>query len=586
MSCRRNCLLWRLLVDALRVAQCYGGGCVCPSGQTDCSGYCKDLKTDANSCGSCGNKCTGGQICSGGTCKCPDGKILCGGTCIDPKSDKANCGRCGNTCPSAQSCLSGTCACEGSRTFCSEQCIDTNSSTAHCGACSKACGRGQLCNIGTCECPRTLSYCEVHDGCFDLQSDTLNCGRCTNVCPPEATRCSKGQCLIASFVAVPANSPKVSSAPPGQPKIVLAQGSTLAISSSSGGLSCNPKCTLDSRSGSNYTITKAANLTDVYILKRGIICLLVQKSDVGSFVIEAGCPRADAMTKRQDGQLMPFWYLFNSTDGKIKMMNANLGPSDGCMVADASGNVTVGSCDSNAAAAWKLGIVLEGSGSTAPLAAIIGGAVGVAVGIAAIAVGAFFLIRRRKSSQKESDGFPADPVNSLVVGEDKDVKSSLAQEPVPLVDLGKGSPIYFAYGGDLEKGIQAVDVKTFSDVVNPHVPNRKDELGASIGDRIYIETAFSDGWVLGTRLSDGAQGLMPASALELARDPRPLSPRLGARSPVLVSAADTPRLESPPPLNEPEMGRADFSPIPPSFSPVPPVRPIYIFSVFKERFIC
>ncbi|HLD80779.1 MAG TPA: NosD domain-containing protein, partial [archaeon] len=39
-----------------------------PSGQTDCSGTCRNLQTDNSNCGSCGNACTGGTVCHQGQC--------------------------------------------------------------------------------------------------------------------------------------------------------------------------------------------------------------------------------------------------------------------------------------------------------------------------------------------------------------------------------------------------------------------------------------------------------------------------------------------------------------------------------------
>src|SRR5579864_5070283 len=34
---------------------CFGNACACPSGQTDCSGTCRDLSNDTANCGTCGN---------------------------------------------------------------------------------------------------------------------------------------------------------------------------------------------------------------------------------------------------------------------------------------------------------------------------------------------------------------------------------------------------------------------------------------------------------------------------------------------------------------------------------------------------
>lgn len=70
--------------------------CTCPSGQTDCSGTCKDLQTDESNCGMCGNVCASGYGCLAGTCTaCP------GGTCTSCTDDHG--------CPFKTKCESGLC---------------------------------------------------------------------------------------------------------------------------------------------------------------------------------------------------------------------------------------------------------------------------------------------------------------------------------------------------------------------------------------------------------------------------------------------------------------------------------------------
>ncbi|MCX6777953.1 MAG: hypothetical protein NT157_03635, partial [Candidatus Micrarchaeota archaeon] len=41
----------------------------CPSGETDCSNLCKNLQTDPDNCGTCGNDC-GEGTCTAGVCSC------------------------------------------------------------------------------------------------------------------------------------------------------------------------------------------------------------------------------------------------------------------------------------------------------------------------------------------------------------------------------------------------------------------------------------------------------------------------------------------------------------------------------------
>lgn len=105
-------------------SQCTGGktcsshSCVCPSGQTDCSGTCKDLQKDESNCGTCGHSCSGGQACVAGSCfNCP------GGTCVSCTTD--------HDCPFKTKCESDVCT---------GHCIDHT-----------ACSDDQLCVTSTCQ---------------------------------------------------------------------------------------------------------------------------------------------------------------------------------------------------------------------------------------------------------------------------------------------------------------------------------------------------------------------------------------------------------------------------------------------------
>lgn len=65
-DCLRNCADPKV---------CSAGSCedTCPSGTTNCNGACVDVATNANHCGSCGNKCTAGAngdpVCDNKICK-------------------------------------------------------------------------------------------------------------------------------------------------------------------------------------------------------------------------------------------------------------------------------------------------------------------------------------------------------------------------------------------------------------------------------------------------------------------------------------------------------------------------------------
>jgi len=413
----------------------------------------------------------------------------------------------------------------------------------------------------------------------DLTSDPLNCGTCQNACPAEATRCSKGQCLLATFVAAPLDKPTLPVNYTVDPKIVLVQGSTLAIGSTTGGLSCVPKCSLSARSKSEYVVSKVANMTDVYTFKRGTVCLLVLVSEVGTNVIEAGCPSTTRrLMDRQDGKLMGYWTVYNST-GTTKILNANMDSNTGCIQVTTSGPVTVGSCDSPEAGQWTVAMAVESPSSGPSIGVIVGAAVAGVAAIGAAAGLGYHLVKKRKAGPEGSEtdvdedskiadasavdsGYadPYDPQKLPIA------PAVAAMEPRNVVDLGKGSQLYVAYGGSLDKGIRFVDVKNFGSATSDYKATREDELSISKDDRIYVESAFSDGWALGTNTNTGKEGLFPADFIDLATPlGRSLSPVAPARSTAefqpaaapsntisIVSAAavlakaEAPRLVSPP----------------------------------------
>jgi hypothetical protein len=113
-----------------------GKGCFCPPGQMVCSGVCRDLSTNVNNCGSCGNACTGGRSCVGGQCVCPTGTTLCPGN---------------NTC--VQNCPAGT-ALDPNDCQCNVCPPNMGSLTCHvCPADSEGC---LCCGFGDCVCQRTV----------------------------------------------------------------------------------------------------------------------------------------------------------------------------------------------------------------------------------------------------------------------------------------------------------------------------------------------------------------------------------------------------------------------------------------------
>jgi len=192
----------------------------CPSGQTFCSGTCRNLLTDAASCGSCGHACIAGQNCQNGQCVpvptatatattsipatlvvdllCSGRETACGNACVDVFTDKKNCGVCGRACRDQDICMDGRCgpACAGNgTTLCNDLCIDLDTDIDNCGACGTECktllpnAKGSVCSGGEC----TLSGCKTDyadcdksfsNGCeIYLKNDANNCGSCGKKCP-------------------------------------------------------------------------------------------------------------------------------------------------------------------------------------------------------------------------------------------------------------------------------------------------------------------------------------------------------------------------------------------------------------------
>src|SRR5690606_14975519 len=90
------------------VPRCIAGSCnSCAIGSAECDGVCVNVSTDANNCGTCGHRCSPGQVCSGSVCGCSGGRISCNGACIDGQSDPNNCGECSKRCNGA--CQGGRC---------------------------------------------------------------------------------------------------------------------------------------------------------------------------------------------------------------------------------------------------------------------------------------------------------------------------------------------------------------------------------------------------------------------------------------------------------------------------------------------
>jgi len=192
----------------------------CPTGQTFCSGTCRNILTDTAHCGSCGTSCPSTQVCQGGRCviagtaatvisttvpatlvvdlMCSGRETACGNSCVNLFTDKKNCGVCGRACGSEQICVNARCgpACTDSgTTLCNDKCVDLDTDMENCGACGKECetflpnAKGSLCTYGKCEisgCKTDYADCDKNaaNGCeVYLRTSANNCGSCGKTCP-------------------------------------------------------------------------------------------------------------------------------------------------------------------------------------------------------------------------------------------------------------------------------------------------------------------------------------------------------------------------------------------------------------------
>lgn len=111
LACGAKCceLLQRCVDDV-----CRDPSVNCAPPTQHCDGFCVNLNTDRNNCGSCGRQCASHLVCVNGTCGCPAGTIECGETCVDIRTDRDHCGGCGWSCGSDGHCGNGWCVVQGS----------------------------------------------------------------------------------------------------------------------------------------------------------------------------------------------------------------------------------------------------------------------------------------------------------------------------------------------------------------------------------------------------------------------------------------------------------------------------------------
>ncbi|MBN2497801.1 MAG: proprotein convertase P-domain-containing protein [Deltaproteobacteria bacterium] len=225
-ACRQACDLPNATAD------CVEGSCSvvsCHAGFGDCdrasyNGCERDLESDLDHCGSCGERCRGPHaesVCEGGQClltACTDEHEDCNldpadGCETDPASDLQHCGGCGQSCSfpgGVASCRDRICelvGCQAGRADCNgtsnDGCeTDLRSDTENCGHCGQRCEPPRaeaVCEQGRCgvaSCAAGWGDCNLDpdDGCeTDLLSSSRHCGGCGRICP-RGIACSDGTC--------------------------------------------------------------------------------------------------------------------------------------------------------------------------------------------------------------------------------------------------------------------------------------------------------------------------------------------------------------------------------------------------------
>lgn len=218
---------------------CEDGECgiVCNAGYANCdldarSNGCEtNLKSDPNNCGGCGTRCIAANAtstCSEGVCQveaCNFGYGNCNNNAVDGceinlRSDANNCGFCGNKCslPNAsvvscvnfqcqvESCNVGFANCDGNPANGCE--INLQTDFNNCGACGTRCNLAngtEACVSGVCQvvaCDAGWGNCDGNhqNGCeTNLMSSTSHCGSCNDRCSSVngVPSCVGGQCHIS-----------------------------------------------------------------------------------------------------------------------------------------------------------------------------------------------------------------------------------------------------------------------------------------------------------------------------------------------------------------------------------------------------
>jgi hypothetical protein len=214
----------------------------CSSKETCCNGVCKDVTTDVQNCGACGNVCPTG--CMGETPQCSNGSCLprsfSYGEYFPTKAygdsvlrwevfhdrlpgnpDYLDCQDvivAAASVTEAETCLlsrpgcysnllpgyvhlcqfiPGGCPlpCQPGLKDCLGTCADLLKDPSHCGHCWASCRAGEVCSNGEC-CPLGQLHCAGIRDCVNLQTDPAHCGTCGNACLAGSV-CCNGHCCVS-----------------------------------------------------------------------------------------------------------------------------------------------------------------------------------------------------------------------------------------------------------------------------------------------------------------------------------------------------------------------------------------------------
>jgi hypothetical protein len=259
-----------------------GGSIVpgCSLGQMKCGQECKDLSSDQQNCGSCGNACGAGQTCQAGQCQCSAGLLACGGSCLAP--DAAHCGSCTNACSSGQVCSNSSCmsSCGAGEMQCAGgACVNVTNNALNCGSCGNPCPAGSVCNGGVCGCSASGQML-CGSACVDVASDNEHCGGCNHPC--------SGTCMNGTCVSMPGGAVLL---PPSVRRMTNAEydASVQALL----GTTMTPSTTFppDSRQQGGYTLNDAQRVDPVMAkaLDDAALALVAQARSANKLPLTSGC---------------------------------------------------------------------------------------------------------------------------------------------------------------------------------------------------------------------------------------------------------------------------------------------------------